>query len=80
MKYIPVVTVAAAALLLISRWLPGAQSVAVGEDRGLILIRVVLSAIVLGAAPYTVLSKKYGSATERWAFGAIGTVLGYWLA
>jgi hypothetical protein len=81
-KSIPVLTVAAAVLLLISRWLPSllARFGLVGETDGLFVVRVVLSAIVLAAALYVVLSKRYAATTEKWAFGAIGSVLGYWLA
>jgi len=40
---------------------------------------VVVSIAVLGAALYVVLSGSYAEAAQKWAFGAIGTILGYWL-
>jgi hypothetical protein len=39
-----------------------------------------ISLVVLGAGLYVVLSKKYSDDAQRWAFGAIGMVVGYWLA
>jgi len=34
---------------------------------------------VLATALYVVLSSKYPDDYKKWAFGTIGTVLGYWL-
>jgi hypothetical protein len=42
-------------------------------------VRVVISAIVLLAALYIILSRKFATDQEKWAFGVIGTILGYWL-
>jgi|GEM_PF-2654484 hypothetical protein len=41
---------------------------------------VGISLVVLAAGLYVVLSKKYSDEVQRWAFGAIGMVVGYWLA
>ena len=41
---------------------------------------VGISLVVLAAGLYVVLSKKYSDDVQRWAFGAIGMVVGYWLA
>ena len=43
------------------------------------LMRVVVSLLVLAAALFIILSKQYDGDQQKWAFGAIGTVLGYWL-
>jgi hypothetical protein len=54
---------------------PGALS---GVDlRG--KMQVIVSLIVLICSLYIILSKKYEADTQKWAFGAIGTVVGYWL-
>ncbi len=44
-----------------------------------LLIRGVISAIVLVAGLYVVLSGSYPDATTKWAIGAMGVVIGYWL-
>jgi hypothetical protein len=41
---------------------------------------VGISIVVLGAGLYVVLSQKYSSDAQKWAFGIIGVVVGYWLA
>lgn len=40
---------------------------------------VVVSLIVLLAALYVILSKKYPPKVEHWAYATIGTLLGFWL-
>lgn len=40
---------------------------------------VILSILVLISALYVILSKDmYPDAQQKWAFGAVGTILGYW--
>lgn len=44
------------------------------------LMPIVLSLLVLLSALYVVLfGAAYSDAQQKWAFGAIGTLLGYWL-
>jgi hypothetical protein len=47
------------------------------------LIRVVMvpliSVLVLSASLYVILSGGYKADGERWAFGSIGTIVGFWL-
>lgn len=40
---------------------------------------VIVSLVVLGSAIYMILSQNYGEASEKWGFGAIGTIIGFWL-
>ena len=40
---------------------------------------IVVSLAVLGCAVFVILSKNYDSSAEKWAFGSVGTVIGYWL-
>lgn len=42
-------------------------------------MQVAISIAVLLSALYVILSDKYSSDTEKWAYGAIGTLVGYWL-
>jgi len=43
------------------------------------IVQIAISFIVLGAALYIILSKKYPDDTQKWAFGIIGLIVGYWL-
>jgi hypothetical protein len=43
------------------------------------VMRCVLSLVIVGAALYMILSGRYQSDSLKWAYGTIGTVLGYWL-
>ena len=62
---------------------PGAgapPSNAPAENSGVVdAMQVAISVIVLGAGLFVVLSKRYEAAEKNWAFGAIGTVVGFWL-
>ncbi len=41
---------------------------------------ILVSIAVLGSALFVILSNKlYDDAQQKWAFGAVGTILGYWL-
>jgi hypothetical protein len=35
--------------------------------------------LVLTAALYVIISKKYGPKTQEWAFRTVALILGYWL-
>lgn len=39
----------------------------------------VISLAILSSCLWIVLSRRYEDAEKKWAFGAIGTVIGYWL-
>jgi hypothetical protein len=41
--------------------------------------RLVTSAILSVAALYIILSRRYAPQDKHWAYGTIGTVLGFWL-
>lgn len=45
----------------------------------LLTARLAITFIVLIAALYIILSQKYQTDTEKWAYGTIGLLLGYWL-
>ena len=42
-------------------------------------VRPAISLIVLIAGLFVILSKRYEADQEKWAFGSLGTVLGFWL-
>jgi hypothetical protein len=40
---------------------------------------VIVSAAVLWAALHIILSHDHDDSSQKWAFGAVGTILGFWL-
>jgi hypothetical protein len=51
---------------------------AVWSDPGLIM-QIVLSLTVIGAGLYMILSGRYDASNQHWAYGIVGTVVGFWL-
>jgi len=49
------------------------------RERWTFIVRVVFSAIFLGAAFFVILRNTYPDATTKWAFGIAGLIIGYWL-
>ncbi len=43
------------------------------------IMQVVITIAVLGSALYVILSNKYPDDTQKWAFGAVGMIVGFWL-
>jgi len=43
------------------------------------LMAIVVTLLVATSALYIILSDHYGQDSLKWAYGAIGTVVGYWL-
>lgn len=41
--------------------------------------QLVISAILLVAALFVILTKKYPPQDKHWAYGALGTIVGFWL-
>lgn len=66
-----------AALAIIGRRGPGAAVAAAGRTPA--VMRIVVSLIVLAAGLWVMLSGRYDADVEKWAAGAIGTVVGFWL-
>jgi len=50
-----------------------------GPDPVQIWMTVVVTLAIGAAALYIVLSDHYGQDSVKWAFGSLGTVVGYWL-
>ena len=42
-------------------------------------VQIGITLLILASALFIILSKGYEEAEQKWAFGAIGTILGYWL-
>ena len=42
-------------------------------------MEILVSLIVIGSALWVILSGHYSNDTQKWAFGAIGTVVGRWI-
>jgi len=66
--------------LMLMRLLGLAGGTAAVDNPAAAWMAVGISIVVLGAGLYVILSKKYSDEVQRWAFGAIGLVVGYWLA
>ena len=49
------------------------------SSRIILFIRMGISAIVLAASLYVVLSQQFSDDSSKWAFGMIGLIVGYWL-
>lgn len=43
------------------------------------VMQVLVSLILLAGGLYTILSGSYDTEHDKWAYGAIGTVIGFWL-
>ena len=50
-----------------------------GNNRIKLYVKIVVSAIVLAASLYVILSQKFPDDYNKWAFGMTGLVVGYWL-
>ena len=48
-------------------------------DKTTFIIQIIISIIVLSACFYIILSKSFGIDTQKWAFGMVGLVVGFWL-
>jgi len=44
-----------------------------------IFMPVLISLVLLGAGLWVILFVHYDDATQKWAFGAVGSIVGYWL-
>jgi hypothetical protein len=41
--------------------------------------RAILSGVILACALYVILSKRFQPREKHWAYGVVGTLIGYWL-
>jgi hypothetical protein len=44
-----------------------------------LIVGIIISFVVLAAGLWVILSKKYEADVKKWAFGAVGFIIGYWL-
>jgi hypothetical protein len=49
------------------------------SDLTKLIMQAVVSAAILCCALYIVLSHEYQAQDKHWAYGAMGTILGYWM-
>jgi hypothetical protein len=45
----------------------------------MLIVQAAMTVIFVGACIYVIVSKRYGPAERHWAFGTLGTILGFWL-
>ncbi len=43
------------------------------------IMMIVVSVLVLGSSLFIILSGHYDNENQKWAFGAVGTIVGFWL-
>jgi hypothetical protein len=43
------------------------------------IVRAIVSLAILSCAMFVILSPRFKTPEKHWAFGVIGTILGYWL-
>ena len=44
-----------------------------------VIMMVVVTIAVLGSSLYIILSGTHDEGTQKWAFGAVGSIIGFWL-
>jgi hypothetical protein len=70
---------------VIYRFLPEDQFFRLGATAGAttkfvrLVMAVVVSIVVLASALYVILSGTYDISSEKWAFGTVGMIIGFWL-
>lgn len=79
-----VVTLAGLLVLIIWRLTlrglrPGFPPFAPDASPTVLATQVAITMIVLVASLYIVLADRYPTDTEKWAFGTIGLLVGYWM-
>ncbi len=55
------------------------RQVTAWDDRARLAISSLVSLVVLVVALFVITKDGYPDATVKWAYGAIGIVMGYWL-
>jgi hypothetical protein len=61
-----------------AKWFFYSESVSAPiSARGIMQVSVTFAFLLAGL--YVILSAKYDAATQRWAFGVLGLISGYWL-
>jgi hypothetical protein len=43
------------------------------------IVQVIITVLLLGSSLYVILSRKYSAQDQNWAYGTVGTLLGFWL-
>ena len=77
---IPILIAILTILLLLLVRITGLMGDGLAGGDGLQLLgTAVVSIVVLIAALFVILSGKYADADKKWAYGAVGTIVGYWL-
>ena len=43
------------------------------------MMQAIVTGSVLASSLYVIVSKRYAEMDKKWAYGSVGTILGYWL-
>ena len=72
--------------LLVSKWGPSVYTwpffLGTGNEIPVVtreFMQVIISITMLLVSLYVILSLKYGPKDKHWAYGVVGTLIGYWL-
>jgi hypothetical protein len=68
-----------ALILLRSGRRPVAGAARGADAQARAVMQIAVSTVILAAGLWMILSGHYDADAQRWASGAIGTVMGYWL-
>ncbi|RKX71612.1 hypothetical protein DRP53_00995 [candidate division WOR-3 bacterium] len=42
-------------------------------------VSIIITFIILGVGLYVILAPDFDQSVKKWAFGAVGAIIGYWL-
>ena len=80
---VAIVVVTVGSLVAYRLLAPRPAAIKTAVDRGAVSVKtimmVIVSILVLGSSLYVILSKQYEAESQKWAFGVVGTILGFWL-
>jgi hypothetical protein len=71
--------VACASFFFVPRYWPEVGRHTLQETVARDAMQVVLSLVLAGASLFVILSHQYDPNDKHWAYGTVGTVLGFWL-
>jgi hypothetical protein len=66
-------------LIVTTQFLGGIRTASMGPHTARIVMQVIVSLALLGAALYVILSHSYSAEDKHWGFATAGTILGFWL-
>ena len=72
-----IISVLGLVLLTMSGYISENRALPMSNPR--LAMQIILSLVITAAGLFVILSQTYSDDAQKWAFGAVGTILGYWL-